>query len=195
MLARNQSQRCEAAPGWQAAMTRSRLGFSPFQPGSFWYIRDAPLQSDLTFGTVFNCSRVVSAPLATTISWSSGKRTSISQRKERTMGCFHLSSGICARSSHKRRTSPFVENRGQDHWGAAKSVLLYPKSAIDMSLVYSNSSPDLFMTFSDADLGCNPHNSRSTGGEADFGSVKGQTGVHNSPGGGLQGDVDEVLIE
>ena len=41
----------------------------------------------------------------------------------------------------------------QDHWDAAKRVLCHLKGTVDMSLVYSHSfSPDLFTTFSDADL-------------------------------------------
>jgi transposase InsO family protein len=61
----------------------------------------------------------------------------------------------------------FVENPGQDHWDAAKRMLRYLKGTIDLSLVYSRStSPDLFTTFSDADLSGNPDNGRSTGGFA-----------------------------
>ena len=61
----------------------------------------------------------------------------------------------------------FVENPGQDHWEAGKRILRYLKGTIDMSLVYSRStSPDLFTTYSDADLTGNPDNGRSTGGFA-----------------------------
>jgi len=59
----------------------------------------------------------------------------------------------------------FMENPGQDHWDMAKRVLRYLKGTVDMSLVYSRtSSPDLFMTYSDADLTGNPDNGQSTGG-------------------------------
>ena len=61
----------------------------------------------------------------------------------------------------------FVENPGQDHWDAAKRVLRYLKGTIDMTMVYSRDpSPDLFTTYSDADLTGNPDNGRSTGGFA-----------------------------
>jgi len=61
----------------------------------------------------------------------------------------------------------FVENPGMEHWLAAKRVLWYLKGTINMKMVYSwQSSPDLFTTFSDADLSRNPDNSRSTGGFA-----------------------------
>jgi len=61
----------------------------------------------------------------------------------------------------------FMENPGQDHWDAAKRVLRYLKGTVDMSLVYSHtSSPDLFTTYSDADLTGNLDNGRSTGGFA-----------------------------
>ena len=61
----------------------------------------------------------------------------------------------------------FVENPGMDHWLAAKRVLRYLRGTVNMKLVYSQQpSPDLFTTFSDADLSGNPDNSRSTGGFA-----------------------------
>jgi len=61
----------------------------------------------------------------------------------------------------------FVDNPGPLHWGAAKRVLHYLKGSIGLKLVYSRtSSPDKFVTFSDADLSGNPDNSRSTGGFA-----------------------------
>jgi len=76
-----------------------------------------------------------------------------------------------------------------------------------MSLAYSgSSSPDLCTVFSDADLGGNPDNSRSTGRFAIcIGGVGVQwvsrlhvvveygVRVHNSLQGGLRGDVDEVI--
>ena len=61
----------------------------------------------------------------------------------------------------------FVKNPGEAHWNVAKRILRYLRGTVDMSLVYSGcSSPDLFTAFSDADLGGNPDNSRSTGGFA-----------------------------
>ena len=61
----------------------------------------------------------------------------------------------------------FVENPGMDHWNAAKQVLRYLKGTVRMRLVYSRwTAPDLFTTYSDADLSGNPDNSRSTGGFA-----------------------------
>ena len=61
----------------------------------------------------------------------------------------------------------FVENPGPEHWGAAKRVLRYLKGTIGLKLVYSRStSDDHFTTYSDADLGGNPDNCRSTGGFA-----------------------------
>jgi hypothetical protein len=54
-----------------------------------------------------------------------------------------------------------------EHWLAAKCVLWYLKGTINMRLVYlPQSSPDLFTTYSDADLSGNPDNSHSTGGFA-----------------------------
>ena len=61
----------------------------------------------------------------------------------------------------------FVENPGLPHWYAAKRVLRYLRGTTHMKLIYSRSStPDLFTTYSDADLSGNPDNSRSTGGFA-----------------------------
>ena len=62
----------------------------------------------------------------------------------------------------------FVENPGPAHWDAGKRVLRYLKGTTNMCLVYSGSSSpvDRFATYSDADLGGNPDNSRSTGGFA-----------------------------
>ena len=61
----------------------------------------------------------------------------------------------------------FVDNPGSLHWGAAKRVLHYLKGSIGLKLVYScSSSPDRFVSYSDADLGGNPNNSRLTGGFA-----------------------------
>ena len=58
----------------------------------------------------------------------------------------------------------FVENPGPQHWHAAKRVLRYLRGTTGMKFVYSrSSSPDLFTTYSDADLSRNPDNSRSTG--------------------------------
>jgi len=54
----------------------------------------------------------------------------------------------------------FVDNPGPLHWGAARCVLHYLKGSIGLKLVYScTSSPDKFVTFSDADLSGNPDNS------------------------------------
>ena len=61
----------------------------------------------------------------------------------------------------------FIKNPGLLHWHATKRVLQYLKGTMGMKLVYSHSSaPDLFTTYSDADLSRNPDNSRSTGGFA-----------------------------
>jgi hypothetical protein len=61
----------------------------------------------------------------------------------------------------------FVENPGLEHWHAAKRVLRYLQGTIHMKLSYSRlPTPDLFVTYSDADLSGNPDNSRSTGGFA-----------------------------
>jgi len=54
----------------------------------------------------------------------------------------------------------FVENPGLLHWHAAKQVLRYLKGTTGMRPVYScSSTPDLFTTYSDADLSGNPDNS------------------------------------
>ena len=59
----------------------------------------------------------------------------------------------------------FVENLGRGHWAAAKRVLRYLKGTVNMELVYSaTGSPDLFTTYTDADLSGNLDNSHSTGG-------------------------------
>src|SRR5258708_6494861 len=51
------------------------------------------------------------------------------------------------------------------HWLAAKRVLWYLKGTINMRLVYlQQSTPDLFTTYSNADLSGNPDNSHLTGG-------------------------------
>ena len=61
----------------------------------------------------------------------------------------------------------FVENPGMAHWEAGKRILRYLRGTSSLSLVYSSTSPvHRFTTFSDADLGGNPDNSRSTGGFA-----------------------------
>jgi len=61
----------------------------------------------------------------------------------------------------------FVENPGLSHWHAAKQVLQYLRSTTHMKHSYSHSStPDLFTTYSNADLSGNPDNSQSTGGFA-----------------------------
>ena len=77
----------------------------------------------------------------------------------------------------------FVENPGMDHWLATKRVLRYLKGTINMRMVYSRqSSPDLFTTFSDADLSGNPDNSHSTGGFAIcIGGGATQWGSHLQP--------------
>jgi len=59
----------------------------------------------------------------------------------------------------------FNSNPGQAHWQAAKHVLRYLKGTIDHKLVYQPStSPEPFITYSDADHGGNPDNGKSTGG-------------------------------
>jgi hypothetical protein len=61
----------------------------------------------------------------------------------------------------------FVENPGMQHWFTAKHVLRYLKGTVNMKLMYSQqSSPDLFTTYSNADLSRNPDNSQSTSGFA-----------------------------
>lgn len=59
----------------------------------------------------------------------------------------------------------FLSNPGEQHWNAVKHLLRYLKHSINIKLVYSpTTSRDIFETHSDADLGGNPDNSRSTGG-------------------------------
>ena len=59
----------------------------------------------------------------------------------------------------------FNSNPGLAHWQAAKHVLRYLKGTIDHKLVYQPStSPEPFITYSDADHGGNPDNGKSTGG-------------------------------
>jgi transposase InsO family protein len=61
----------------------------------------------------------------------------------------------------------FIENPGMDHWHMAKCVLRYLRGTVHMKLVYSRiDSPDLFTTYSDADLSGNPDNSWLMGGFA-----------------------------
>ena len=61
----------------------------------------------------------------------------------------------------------FIENPGLPHWHAAKWILWYLRGTMDMKLIYSHSSvPNLFTTYSDADLSRNLDNSHSTGGFA-----------------------------
>ena len=58
----------------------------------------------------------------------------------------------------------FVKNPGMEHWHATKCILWYLRGTINIRLVYlQQSSPDLFTTFSDANLSGNPDNSHSTG--------------------------------
>src|SRR6266702_3104608 len=59
----------------------------------------------------------------------------------------------------------FNSNPGLAHWQAAKHVLRYLKGTMDYKLVYKPStSPEPFITYSDADHGGNPDNGKSTGG-------------------------------
>jgi len=61
----------------------------------------------------------------------------------------------------------FVKNPRMAHWLTAKCILQYLKGTVNTKLVYSQpSSPDLFTTYSDADLSGNPNNSRSISGFA-----------------------------
>ena len=104
-----------------------------------------------------------------------------------------------------------MENPDLGHWNAAKRVLRYLKGITHMSLVYSrSSSQDLFTTFSDAGLGGNPDNSRSTSGFAicmggglfdgvvayicflPCVPVQHGVGIHYGREGGLRGHVDGV---
>jgi hypothetical protein len=77
----------------------------------------------------------------------------------------------------------FVENPSMGHWLATKHVLWYLKGTIVMRLVYSQqSTPDLFTTYSDADLSRYPNNSHSTGGFVIcVGSGATQWGSHLQP--------------
>jgi hypothetical protein len=59
----------------------------------------------------------------------------------------------------------FTDNPGREHWGAVKRILRYLKKTRNYKLIYApNTSNELFTTHSDADLGGNPDNSRSTAG-------------------------------
>lgn len=59
----------------------------------------------------------------------------------------------------------FLENPGPKHWAAVKHLLKYLKGTANLRLTYRpTASPYLFTTYSDADLGGNPDNSRSTAG-------------------------------
>jgi hypothetical protein len=59
----------------------------------------------------------------------------------------------------------FNSNPGPAHWQAAKHVLRYLKGTMHHKLVYQPStSPEPFITYSDADHGGNPDNGKSTGG-------------------------------
>lgn len=60
----------------------------------------------------------------------------------------------------------FNDNPGKEHWLAVKRVIRYLKATKDYKLSYSPSmtSEEIFMTHSDADLGGNVDNARSTAG-------------------------------
>ena len=59
----------------------------------------------------------------------------------------------------------FNSNPGPAHWQAAKHVLRYLQGTTHHKLVYQPStSPEPFITYSDADHGGNPDNGKSTGG-------------------------------
>jgi hypothetical protein len=60
----------------------------------------------------------------------------------------------------------FSENPGREHWSALKRILRYLKGTVGYKLTYepSTMSDELFVTHSDADLGGNIDNSRSTAG-------------------------------
>lgn len=63
--------------------------------------------------------------------------------------------------------SRFSKNPGWTHWLALKRLLRYLKGTLDYKLTYcpcDNDSQERFLTFSDADHGGNPDNSRSTSG-------------------------------
>ena len=57
----------------------------------------------------------------------------------------------------------FIENPSMEHWLATKHILCYLRGTVHMKLVYLHvDSPDLFVTYSDANLSGNPDNSQST---------------------------------
>jgi hypothetical protein len=61
----------------------------------------------------------------------------------------------------------FNNNPGMEHWKAVKHLLRYLKGTVDMKLTYSPSpsrSHEPFVTYTDADHGGDPDNSRSTSG-------------------------------
>jgi hypothetical protein len=60
----------------------------------------------------------------------------------------------------------FSENPGREHWSAIKWVIRYLKGTRDFKLTYGpeRATEDPFVTYSDADLGGNVDNSRSTAG-------------------------------
>jgi Reverse transcriptase (RNA-dependent DNA polymerase) len=60
----------------------------------------------------------------------------------------------------------FNDNPGREHWTALKRILRYLKGTTKYKLTYrpSSTSDDPFVTYSDADLGGNVDNSRSTAG-------------------------------
>jgi hypothetical protein len=60
----------------------------------------------------------------------------------------------------------FSENPGREHWSALKRVIRYLKGTKDFKLTYGpeQATDDPFVTHSDADLGGNVDNSRSTAG-------------------------------
>jgi hypothetical protein len=60
----------------------------------------------------------------------------------------------------------FSENPGREHWSALKRVIRYLKGTKDFKLIYGpeRATEDPFVTYSDADLGGNVDNSRSTAG-------------------------------
>jgi hypothetical protein len=60
----------------------------------------------------------------------------------------------------------FSENQGRLHWSALKRVIWYLKGTMDFKLTYrpSRATNKPFVTHSDADLGGNVDNSRSTAG-------------------------------
>jgi hypothetical protein len=60
----------------------------------------------------------------------------------------------------------YNDNPGKEHWSAVKRVLRYLKGTKGYKLTYapSTTSDEIFVTHSDADLGGNPDNARSTAG-------------------------------